>query len=274
MEYATRIIIVFLEIRKLEKSVFTNSHLWILQERLAERFESIEDLNIYFVKTHKTAGSSLQNVLIRVADRRKMRVVNNLNIGVDREEKMNNKIFFFHGRHDPKVAEKVFPRNHSLYITILLSFELGYVECGEAYKGSEQSLLERFKNDFDFVFLTEYFNEGLILLKKLLNLSYDDIVCLVLNQGSKEVDPVDRHWAHKIIKNLSDADLIFYDYYLKKYRLLSVLLKDEVNELKKLNQLYQNKCTMGRKEQLFYSMIPYVGFSLRKNLTGELKDFC
>ncbi|RNA36402.1 galactosylceramide sulfotransferase-like [Brachionus plicatilis] len=282
--------------------------------------------NIYFVKTHKTASSALQNVLIRLADKRKMRVVTNLQkeIIINSSFGLNDKIYFIHGRHNTQIAEKAFPRNNSLYMTILrkpadqllsslnyfrmlkgkrttiynniedertmkklasknkilcllrnsASYDLGIVNCAESYKGSEQSLINRFKKEFDFVILTEYFNEGLILLKKMLNLSYKDIVCLSVNQGTKKVDEKDREWAESVIEKVSNADVILYNYYLKKYEEVRVLLKDEVDELKRQNDYYQNECTNGREQKYFYGDVPYIGYSLRTNLTGDFKDFC
>ncbi|CAF1068886.1 unnamed protein product [Brachionus calyciflorus] len=287
---------------------------------------SKEELNIYFVKTHKTASSALQNVLIRLADKRNMRVINNLEreVKIVQEKNLTNKIFFIHGRHNKRVAELAFPRNNSLYITILrnpadqlmssinyfvrlqdkkeeiirniqneseiqllgkkdeiycflrnsASYDLGLVDCAESYKASEESLIEKFKQDFDFVFLTEFFNEGLILLKRLLNLSYIDILCLSVNQGTKKKETQDRQWAEGIIKNVSNADVVLYNYYLKKYQTISILLKDEVNELKKQKELYEDKCTDGREQKYFYDNVPFVGYRLKKNLTDDLQNYC
>lgn len=291
-----------------------------------QNLKSISDYNIYFVKTHKTASSALQNVLIRLADKRNMRVVNNLvnEAKLIKNKSLNNKIYFIHGRHNSGLAEAAFPRNHSLFMTILrnpvdqllssinyfsglrgqkeniinnirneslmkemakkdqvfcllknsASYDLGIVECAESYKGSEKSLVNRFTKEFDFVILTEFFNEGLVLLKNMLNLSYRDIVCLSVNQGTKKKSQKDRQWAESIIGNVSNADVILYNYYLKKYQKISVLIKNEVDKLKKEVELYQNKCTDGREEKYFYGDVPSVGYSLRKNLTDEFKDFC
>ncbi|CAF0849277.1 unnamed protein product [Brachionus calyciflorus] len=291
-----------------------------------KKFKSIDDLNIYFVKTHKTASSALQNVLIRLADTRNMRVINKLGREVEivQEKNLNNKIFFIHGRHNRRVAESAFPRNNSLYMTILrnpadqlvssinyfmrlqddreeiirniqnekkiqslgkkdriycllrnsASYDLGLVDCAESYQGSEQNLIERFKQDVDFVILTEFFNEGLILLKSLLNLSYRDIVCLSVNQGTKKKETKDRQWAESIIKKVSNADVILYNYYLKKYQTIAILLKDEVNELKKQIQFYENKCTDGREQKYAYKDVPFVGYTLKKNLTDDLNNYC
>ncbi|RNA36815.1 monocarboxylate transporter 2 [Brachionus plicatilis] len=138
------------------------------------------------------------------------------------------------------------------------SYDLGLVNCAESYTGSEQSLINRFKNEFDFVILTEYFNEGLILLKKMLNLSYKDIVCLSVNQGTKKVDEKDRQWAESVIEEVSNADVILYNYYLKKYKKLKHLLNDELGELKRQIELYQNECTDGRQEKYFYGNVPFL----------------
>lgn len=317
-------------------SVFKYSEIEKIKFSHYDYFESIDnqnknlnhtdDINIYFVKTHKTASSALQNVLIRLADKRNMRVVTNLAKEAQFviKNNLNNKIYFIHGRHNRRKAESAFPRNRSLYITILrnpvsqllssinyfkglenrkdfivknieneklmklmgkrskiycllgnsASYDLGLVNCAESYKGSEESLIENFKQQFDLVFLTEFFNEGLILLKRYLNLTYRDIVCLSVNQGIKRKKPKDVQWAQSIVGKVSNADLILYNYFLKKYQNISLILKDEVNELKKQINLYENKCTNGREEKYFYANVPFVGYQLKKNLTDNLKNFC
>lgn len=295
-------------------------------EKNTAKFSSIHDFNVYFVKTHKTASSALQNVLIRLADKRSMRVVNDLKKekNLNENHKINNKIYFFHGRHNVRIAEEIFPRNRSLYMTILrnpadqllssinyfsrlkkekenimknienesamkslgkkaeifcllknsASYDLGYVECAESYKNSAENLIERFKKDFDLVILTEYFNEGLILLKNILNLSYKDIVCLSVNQGTKRPEPADRLWAESVANKVSKADLLLYNYYRQKYRILSKLMREDLEKLNRLREFYQNKCTNGREKKLFYGDVPYIGYALKKSLKGEYKDFC
>ncbi|RNA06056.1 Galactosylceramide sulfotransferase [Brachionus plicatilis] len=284
----------------------TSENKWIDQNN--KKFLSIQDFNVYFVKTHKTASSALQNVLIRLADKRNMRVVNDLNKEslLAQNKRLNNKIYFFHGRHDVKMAAKAFPRNHTLYMTILrnpadqllssiyyfsslkdqkknifqniqnesamkslgkknrvfcllknsASYDLGYVGCAESYTHSEKSLIELFKEEFDLVILTE------------------DIVCLSVNQGTKRSEPKDRQWAESVISRVSNADLILYNYYLEKYKILSKLLKNELQNLKRLNELYQNKCTDGRQKKFFYANVPYIGYALKTNLTAGYKDYC
>ncbi|RNA23603.1 galactosylceramide sulfotransferase-like [Brachionus plicatilis] len=161
-----------------------------------------------------------------------------------------NKISFSHAIHNSKLARKIFPKNNSIYVTIirdpvkqflsslnydpprtkikelyfksfynktftnqtinfdlseacftrnLMSYDLGLVECDGYYEGSKKQLLKDFQQDFDLVLLAEYFNEGMVLLKKFLNLSYDDIVCLSVNEGTASPTQEQRLMAQEII---------------------------------------------------------------------------
>ncbi|CAF0835591.1 unnamed protein product [Brachionus calyciflorus] len=155
-----------------------------------------------------------------------------------------------------------------------VSYDLGYVKCAESYKGSKEELLRRIQNDFDIVLVREFFNEGLILLKKLLNLNYEDIVCLAVNQSIRKTNQNELNWAKSVIENVSNADLIIYNFYLEKYKKLAIIFKNEVDKLKKMNEKYTEKCTDGRTIRNFYDKVEYNSFVLKKNLPQDLNLTC
>ncbi|RNA39075.1 galactosylceramide sulfotransferase-like [Brachionus plicatilis] len=203
-----------------------------------------------------------------------------------------NKIFFGHTIHNSKLVRKIFPKNNSIYITIirdpvkqflsslnynpikakmkelhfrsiynktltvqtnftnyskvcftrnLMSYDLGLVKCGDYYKGSKKQLLKEFQQDFDLVLLTEYFNEGMVLLKKFLNLSFQDIVCLTVNEGTFAPIEQQRLLAQEIIPKQSNADYILF------YQKLAPLLREEINVPYKAYKLVENLPPMMRK---------------------------
>ena len=294
-----------------------------IDSKLLEHFQN-ENSSIYFCKTHKTAGSALQNVLFRVAKKRKLKVIK-YNFEPTLNDVHKAKIFFNHIIHNRNRAENLFFRNASLYLTIIrnpidqfisqinyrndlytqkkiifanihnenfikinshnksqnlcnlrnsFSYDLGYVKCGDSYKGSKQELLKRVQRDFDLVLVSEYFEEGLILLKMLLNLEFEDIVCLEVNKGVRKSDRKEFDFVKTIISNISNADTIIYDFYVEKYKKLSVLLKDEVDELKRLNKVYTDKCTDGRKIKFYYSNSQFNSYVLKQNLSKDLNELC
>ncbi|RNA26137.1 galactose-3-O-sulfotransferase 2-like [Brachionus plicatilis] len=294
-----------------------------------EKFSSIKDVNIYFLKTHKTGGSAVNNVLYRLAIKRGMnytKIWKNSPINLTEP-----RIFAQHFIHNSTLVRPFFPKNKSIYITIirnpveqilsrwnynpeqrdlidnffrlfynktnnsnssnfsftrkevnyfkcltrnLMSYYLGIVGCGGIYTGSKGHLLKKFQQDFDLVLLTEYFSEGMILLKKLLNLSYEDIVCLSVNEGLKEPSKSQRELAEEIIPRESNADYILYNYYKKFYQDISPLVQDEVKVLKRLNRQYQNQCTIGREEKYFFGQVPYKAYRLNENLLPKIKKMC
>ena len=155
-----------------------------------------------------------------------------------------------------------------------VAFDFGIVNCTEIYHGSEYELIKRFKETFDFVILTEFLNEGLIMLKKIFDLSYEDIVNLQLNKGIKKNLTEKEISAEKVFSKVSNADEILYNYYFKFYKNLSKSLKKEVTALKKKNDFYEQLCFDQQKEYKNSFNNYFLKFIMKKSLTNEQKKIC
>ena len=47
-----------------------------------------------------------------------------------------------------------------------------------------------------------------------------------------------------------------------------------MKQLKRLNEIYQDRCTSGRELKISYQNVTFKGYALKENLKGSLKDFC
>ena len=261
-------------------------------DKMTEKFRNLKHYNIYFQKTHKTASTALQNILIRLTEKRKfipIRFVQNesntLFITILRKPAdqllsllnymfYNEKDFIVKNIRNSSLLNSLCKQSiHYCLIRNSVSHDLGYVKAGYSYKGSKADLINKFNKDYDFVLLKEYFNEGLILLKKILDLSYEDIVCLQVNKGTKNVTVLEKEWAERIVKEVSEADVVLYNHYFEIYKNIAEQLKEEVKELERLNSIYKDKCTVGRGQEFYRSHL-LLGYKLRENLTSDLKDIC
>ena len=300
------------------------NEIFVSNEKIKSMENNKSNFNIYFLKTHKTGSTTLKNIMMRIMKKRKMFQVKNFEIKEDQNLRFNNKIFFEHKRFNLSEVEFFFPKNQTIYITILrnpadqilstinyctnlkekkksifnninnetffklldqkntcscilrnsVAFDFGIVNCSEKYYGSKNELIKRFEETFDFVLLTEYFNEGLILLKKFLKLSFKEIVHLELNRGIEKIFTEEKIWAQSVISNVSNADVILYDYYLQIYKKISKSLKKEVTELEKKNIFYEKLCF--KRQKIYKNSFNnfHFKFVLKRNLTIKQKEFC
>ncbi|CAH1787560.1 unnamed protein product [Owenia fusiformis] len=94
---------------------------------------------------------------------------------------------------------------------------------------------------FDLVMISEYFNEGLILLKHLMNWSFDDIVYISKNVQTKKTKGIDVTYpeAYRKIRELNIGDEMLYQHYNKTFwNMINNFGRERMNrEVSKLNQI-------------------------------------
>ena len=105
-----------------------------------------------------------------------------------------------------------------------MSFDLGYEKPDALDPNFEGTLLEDHDNfiknleqKFDFVMITEYMDHGLLVLKKMLNLSFDDIVYMTANKNLKAHDKFINQTLLKLqndfAENFASLDLKLYKHF-------------------------------------------------------------
>ncbi|XP_050401020.2 galactose-3-O-sulfotransferase 2-like, partial [Patella vulgata] len=119
-----------------------------------------------------------------------------------------------------------------------------------------QTLFERFlgKLDtfFDLVLVVEYFNESLVLMKRLLNWHIKDILYTPLVSGDSRHDVKLTEDEIQTYKQFSNLDVTLYEFFLKKFK-LTLLKQDEtffqeLNYFKKLLDNVKSYCNSGTEE--------------------------
>ncbi|XP_050389920.1 galactose-3-O-sulfotransferase 4 isoform X2 [Patella vulgata] len=110
---------------------------------------------------------------------------------------------------------------------------------------------ERMDNEFDMIMVTEYFDQWLILLKRKLCWTFQDIIYITRNTNLKNtgyaISPADRQNIINLLKN----DSIFYEHFKSKlFKELSKLGADFIEELHKFKlilKLVKDYCTFVKK---------------------------
>ena len=107
-----------------------------------------------------------------------------------------------------------------------------------------KSYIDKMEREFDLVMITEYFDESLILLKRLLCWEFQDIVYLKLRSKKKEIN-----FEKEVEKNIltwNRADAILYDHFNKtlwrKVREAGSTFEEELITFRRINQEYQESC--------------------------------
>ena len=107
-----------------------------------------------------------------------------------------------------------------------------------------ESYIDKMEREFDLVMITEYFDESLILLKRLLCLEFQDIVYIKLRSKKKKIN-----FGKEVEKNIltwNRADAILYDHFNKtfwrKVREVGPSFDEELKTFRGINQEYQESC--------------------------------
>ena len=310
--------------------------------------------NIVFLKTHKTGGSTITNILNRFGESNQLTFIlpklgeNRLDwpwfFRRDSFYPLNGStpnILNNHARYNRDVIQEVMP-NDTVYITILRNpiaqFESSFSymtldkilgmqnstdPLEEFFRNPEQVLvnyvltqdlrinsdrlklirngmfydlgleskdfnnqkkirtsIEQLDSQFDLVMITEYFEESLILLKRLLCWEIDDVVFFRLKQRSNELKRVVSKTLQKKIIHWSHADNQLYKHFNRTFwTALKGLGKDfwdEVNMLKAKNQVMSDLCLqqMNQASAELFQTVQTKQYKLRTNIPYSTREMC
>ncbi|KAK2704382.1 hypothetical protein QYM36_016695, partial [Artemia franciscana] len=281
------------------------------------RLQCVSKRKVGFLKIHKCASSTIQNIFLRHA------YLNNINVAVPPEEYNNYlgnphhfeakllknspghyggfEMFLLHTRWDHQEVSKVLGPN-TFYVTILRHpvdlFEslFAYGHLDKFYGGSLVEFIEHLERNnitdvqrmrlngrygwnqiswdfglmprdfarpkkikdfirsveenFHLVMIAEQIEKSLVILKSSLCWSIEDVTSLKLNErkaGNKEA--LSKRQRETLEEWLS-ADMMIYKYFLRRFEekvseFDSVYLDQEVEKLKKANELVQRNCVLG-----------------------------
>ena len=107
------------------------------------------------------------------------------------------------------------------------------------------------EREFDLVLITEYFDESLILLKRLLCWEFQDIVYIKLRVKGNEIN-FEKEVENNIL-TWNRADTILYDHFNKtfwrKVREAGSTFDEELKTFRRLNQKYQETCNSTKDQK-------------------------
>ncbi|XP_013390722.1 galactosylceramide sulfotransferase-like [Lingula anatina] len=145
----------------------------------------------------------------------------------------------------PEIYNNILNVSVSLKNTFLADFGLD-ITLSDNFSAIYEKILE-IEENFDFVMITEYFDESLVLLKHLLNWSFADIVSVRSNARPK------RQHVRLTLDNIAKinkwnaGDRILYDHFNRTFwrkaeQFGLVRLSEEVEQLRKLNTYWDRVC--------------------------------
>ncbi|KXJ28784.1 Galactosylceramide sulfotransferase [Exaiptasia diaphana] len=223
----------------------------------------------------------------------------------------NPHILCNHARYNKRILRHLFPKDESIYITILrepFSHYESVFNYFELWKGlgiKDRSRLLRnpmlydlgldfrfyqdetavrkyikfLEREFELVMMMEYFDESVVLLKRMMCWDIDDIVFIKHNERQKKDKKRLSPLLHANIKRWNQADFILYNHFnktfWKKIEAEGPDFYKDLSSLRRRNQEVFEMC-VGSKPIIteIYRGKFVQGHGLKKDIPHDKKDFC
>ena len=306
--------------------------------------------HVLYLRTHKTASSTLVNILFRYGDYRNLSFVlhpKDPNLGWPKRFKISQNLLLDgtrrpnllcgHTRYNKETMNYLFPRKASKYITTIrnpveqfesifnyfglgrfyglgqdpneslkrfleqatefnhmfkrrttgfahnpMSFDLGLDDTFYQNVTAIKEYIAFLEKEFDLVMISDYFDESVVLMKRLLCWEFDDILYIKANKR------IDKERAVKLsedtienIKRWNKADVLLYQHFNQTFwRKIELEGEDFYNDLAtfrhKKAEITRLCLTNETSDQLWVPRShKYVKVStLKQNLSGETKEKC
>ncbi|KAF1742484.1 hypothetical protein MXB_5418, partial [Myxobolus squamalis] len=223
--------------------------------------------------THKTASSSLLNLFARIAEERNLQVAlparkqdynfwpYNVNEGNMDKRNYPPDMHILHSVLYPRQNFILFPKENTFYVTIL------------------RNTITQWPSVFEYFHIGDIHGQSLSMEKYLelrMNSTTDS---QHLNGLSRNPNFSDLGYSDKfsipMILEYNYADNKLYEYFYKNLKIEAKQIKlMEFQELNKRKNYLENKCINGRVEKISYGSKKYLGYELKKGLTGNIKRTC
>lgn len=123
-------------------------------------------------------------------------------------------------------------------------FDLGF-DLSHSKTHNYQSYIDYLNSIFDLVLIEDFMDESLILLKNLLCWSIDDVITFKVNARIKKKEIGDL--AVERIRKLNHADVMLYNFFLKKFKqkiseLQTETLTKDIQELRTKRKFWFDQC--------------------------------
>ena len=124
------------------------------------------------------------------------------------------------------------------------SYDMGLEQENTQNMKLVESYIDKMEREFDLVMITEYFDESLILLKRLLCWEFQDLVYIKLRSKKKKIN-LEKEVENNIL-TWNRADAILYDHFnktfWKKIREAGSTFDEELKTFRRINKKYQESC--------------------------------
>ena len=170
--------------------------------------------------------------------------------------------------------------NSSSLIRNPLMFDLGFSFKYYQNLTAVNEYIQFLDKEFDLVMIMDYFDESLVLMKRLLCWEIDDILFLKLNARVKnEKGTILTGDVRENIKRWNKADVLLFEHFNKsfwrKIKDESPSFNEELAIFRQRNSEIRQTCITNKRHlQTIYEGKQAEGYSLRKNLTPKLLTFC
>ncbi|KAL9960668.1 hypothetical protein ACROYT_G034154 [Oculina patagonica] len=148
-----------------------------------------------------------------------------------------------------EIRKKLNKSNHELHkqfnhLSNSHLFDMGFEREHFQNMTFVKSSIDKMDREFDLVMITDYFDESLILLKRLLCWEFEDIVYIKLRVNKRTLE-----FEEDVKKNIltwNHADAILFDHFNKtfwrKVRQAGSTFYEDLKTFRKINQEYQTLC--------------------------------
>ncbi|XP_066049935.1 galactose-3-O-sulfotransferase 2-like [Chamaea fasciata] len=187
--------------------------------------------------------------------------------------------------YNPASGDRQYARN-------LITFDFGFNPDGDASPERVQLMLKAIEASFDFVLISEYFDESMVLLKELLCWDLDSVVSFPLNTRDSSTRSTLPDWAVEKLKAWNRLDWEIYTHFNRTFweRIDRAMgrerLRREVRALRARQAELARAClqgpgSVGPKDikdsslrPLQYGRARILGYNLKQGLDGELERAC
>ena len=158
-------------------------------------------------------------------------------------------------------------------------FDLGLSASEASDAGLVKKHIRKLAKRFQLVLLQEYFDESLVLLKRLLCWKLEDMAYFVFLKSATKRKPLPQT-LQKSIRNWSSGDVLLYEHFNRtfweKVANEGKGFYEEVEQLRKLNRKLKQQCTEGEYTHLGYAQAysRIKSFHMKKNLGKDIKGRC
>lgn len=153
-------------------------------------------------------------------------------------------------------------------------FDFGYGDQDLISDDEIQKAISEVEETFDFVMIKEMWETSILLLKKKLNLNFDDVVVFNANERIFKSKNISEELKDKINK-FNKADYKMYNYFYNKLKRESDLIpKEDYEKLRQRKAFWEKICIEKREPQILYSNVKFLGYKLKDSIPTEYFETC